>query len=129
MAIEKEKYDFRYENSINFSKVYVPTDGEHKYSSWRTNSVLSNFPDTIMHANEMNMNGSLPDKLQYEYLLNVIRPRKRFFKKNKIKKDDNFSIVQEYYKYNNERTREALKILSEEQINKIKEKLEKGGTK
>jgi hypothetical protein len=126
---EKEKYDFRYENSINFSKVYVPTDGEHKYSAWRTNSVLSNFPDTVMHANEMNMNASLPDRLQYEYLLNVIRPRKRFFKKNKVKKDDHFSIVQEYYKYNNERTREALKILTEEQINKIKEKLEKGGTK
>ena len=128
---EKEKYDFRYENSINFNKEYIEVDDsvDHKYASWRTNSVLSNFPDTVMYANELNCYPSLDNKLQYEYLFYSVRKKKRFFKKEKGKKDDNYELVRDYYKYNHERTKEALSILTEEQIKKIKEKTEKGGIK
>lgn len=126
-----QPYDWRYENSINHTKKYEEVEGpvEHKYSSWRTNGILSNYPDTIMYANEMNINHILDPKLQYDYLFYAVRSKKRFFKKKKTTKDSNFELVQDYYKYNNERTREALSILSKEQIKMIKQKLERGGIK
>lgn len=125
------QYDWRFENSINYSKKYEETEGviEHKYSPWRTNSILSNYVDTIMFVNQMNIYHSLDHKLQYDYLFHSIRPKKRFFKKKKAIVDPNFDLVKDYYKYNNERTREALSILTDEQIKMIKSRLEKGGIK
>ena len=122
-------YDWRYENSINFTKEYHETEGnvEHKYAPWRTNSSLSYFPDTILYANEMNMNAHLDNKLQYDYLFNSVRKKKRFFRRDKNQENDVFLLVQSHYKYNNERTREVLKILTDEQIVAIREKEEKGG--
>ena len=68
-----DNYDWRFENSIMSNKQYQDTDGviEHKYSCWRTNTVLSNFVDTIMQANEMNINPTLDERLQYDFLFAV----------------------------------------------------------
>jgi hypothetical protein len=121
-------YDWRFENSINFTKDYQdPENNEMKYSAWRTNSSLSLHPDTVLYANEMNMLHHLDDKLQYDYLFFSIRKKKRFFKREKKSEDVNFDLIRQHYKYNNERTREALTILTEGQIDIIKEKEEKGG--
>lgn len=125
----KPKYDWRYENSINKKNGHIDISKETVgYSAWRTNGILSNFIDTIMHSNQMNMNYDITDQMQYDYYYYAVRKNNRFFKKDK-KEDDNtdFALVQEFYKYNNERTREALRILSPEQINEIKRRLEKGG--
>ncbi|CAB4130957.1 clamp loader small subunit [uncultured Caudovirales phage] len=123
-------YDWRYENSINSTKEYQDPDGnEHKYSAWRTNSSLSYFPDTVLYANDMNMLHHLDDKPQYDYLFFSIRQKKRFFKRDKKQdKDSNFALVQDHYKYNNARAREALQILTETQLDIIRQKEEKGGT-
>ncbi len=129
------KYDWRYENSIQYTKVYHDPDGvvEHKYNPWRTNGSLSNFIDTVLHANEMNRNYHLDGKLQYDYLYHSVRKGKRFFKRAKASKtkDDEaaFSAVQAFYKYSNQRTREALTILTPDQIEIIVKKQEKGGAK
>jgi hypothetical protein len=124
-------YDWRFENSITFNKKYEDTEGiiDHKYSAWRTNGILSNYVDTIMYANEMNMNASLDNKLQYDFLFYSVKAKKRFFKKKKTENDTNLELIKEYYKYNNERAKEALSILSGEQIKQIKMILEKGGIK
>lgn len=124
-------YDFRYENSINYTKEYLETEGpvEHKYASWRTNTVLSNFADTIMQANAVNILPDLDDKLQYDFLFYSIKPKKRFFKKQKGSKNPNFEIVQDFYKYNGQRTKEALRVLTKEQLDKLKKQQEKGGLK
>ena len=124
----KAKYDWRYENSINQKKKYYKVEGilEFKYDPYRTNSMLSNFPDTVINANEMNINYHLDHQLQYDYLYYSVRAKNRFFKKDKHKKDDDFTLIQQFYKYNNERTKEALKVLSPEQIAEIR-KLKKGG--
>jgi len=125
-------YDWRYENSISFSKKYEETEVyaiEHKYVPWRTNNILSNYIDTILIVNEMNMNAHLDHKLQYDFLFYMVKPKKRFFKKKKTTETPNFQLVKEYYKYNDERTKEALSILNKEQIKMIKEKTEKGGVK
>lgn len=126
-----DNYDWRYENSIMSNKQYQETEGitEHNYSSWRTNTVLSNYIDTIMQANEMNINPTLDEKLQYDFLFYTVKSKKRFFKKAKQPKTDVFKLIQEYYKYNDERTKEVLKILTKEQIETIRKKQEKGGLK
>jgi hypothetical protein len=124
-----QKYDWRWENSINQNKKYLDFDGyqEFSYAPWRTNSTLSNYVDTIPFANEMNCNPHLDHKLQYDYLFYKVRKEKRYFKKEKVEKDPTFDLVKSYYKYNNVRTKEALRILTKEQIDIIKKKQEKGG--
>lgn len=122
-------YDWRFENSINLTKKYEETEGivEHKYNSWRTNSALSNYLDTIMLVNEMNIAPHLTDKMQYDFLFHSVKAKKRFFKKKKTSQDVNFEIVSDYYKYNENRTKEALSILTKKQIEMIKKKQDKGG--
>lgn len=119
-------YDWSFENSITRSKEYVSLDKE-KYISGRTNKVLSNYIDTTMNANLMNINYMLDDKLQYEFLLNSVTPRKRFFKRTKQKNVSDISLICEYYKYNRKVAEQAAKILTSDQIDIIRKQLEKGG--
>lgn len=121
-------YDWRYENSINFTKEYQdPDDNEYKYSAWRTNTSLSLHPDTILYVNDMNLLHHLDEKPQYDYLFFSIRKKKRFAKREKKEEDAVFDLIQQHYKYNNERTREVLRILTPDQIDIIRQKEEKGG--
>lgn len=122
----KGGYDWRWENSINSTKVRV-TDEEHKYVPWRTNSSLSNYPDTIMHANAMNLMHGLHWKAQYDYLFYSIRKRKRFFKKDATTEDQNFALIRHHYKYGVAKTRDALRVLTPEQIEIIRKRTEEGG--
>jgi hypothetical protein len=75
------------------------------------------------------MNPSLSKKLQYDFLINTVRVKKRFspwIRKEKIK---DIEAVKSYYGYSNEKAEQSLKILSEEQLNFIKQKLDIGGRK
>lgn len=134
----KPKYNWEYENSINSGKEPIDMDGEleFKYSQWRTNSSLSNHSDTIQAVNIMNMNHHLSNKLHYEFLYNVIRKKKRYGKK-KTEEDreqerllkeqtEKIHLIQQFYKYNVVRAREALSILTPEQIRTIMELQKKG---
>ena len=100
---------------------------EKNYQPYLVNKNYSNFQDTILYANEMNKYHNLDNKLQFDYLLNSIRPRKRFspWHKKTIHKD--FDYVKEYYGYNNKKTEQALNILTKKQIEEIKSQLNKGG--
>ena len=105
-------------------------DEEKDYKSFLVNRSLSYHMDCILYANQMNMNHGLSPKLQYQYFLNTIRPMKRKFQtwqKQAAIKD--LDCVKEYFGYSNEKAKEALRILTDEQIAFIKEKLEKGGVK
>ena len=115
--------------SILQTKKYV-LETEKDYVPFVVNRSLSYHIDCILHVNQMNMNHSLPQKLQYQYLLNTIRPLKRKFQpwqKQVVIKD--LDCVKEYFGYSDEKAKEALRILSDQQIAFIKEKLEKGGVK
>lgn len=122
-------YKWDYENSISHNKKYINPDdnGTPSYVPLRTISILSNSVDTILYANDMNINIQLDPKLQYDYLFYSVRSKKRFFKRDKKTNFDVFQLVQNYYKYNDKRTQEALNILTKEQINIIIKKQEKGG--
>jgi hypothetical protein len=115
-------------DSIQKSKKYV-LDTESDYSPFGVNRVLSYYKDSILYANMMNMKHDLDRSLQYQYLLNTIRPMKRQFqnmkKVDKVLKD--IECVKLYFGYSDEKAKEALRILTDEQIALIKEKTEKGG--
>ena len=120
-----------YLNAINHEKKnLMDTDDEmweKKYPAFIVNKCIAPFPDTIHLVNEMNLHNHLDKKLQFDFLLNSIRTRKRFTPWMKASKQKNLEYVKEYYGYNNEKARSALKVLSDEQIKAIKDSLEKGG--
>ncbi len=119
-------------NSINQTKKnLIEEDPELKkeYSPFIINKCLSGQIDTILFANEMNMNHHLDKDMQYSFYLNSLRKRKRFspwLRKDKI---TDLECVKRYYGYSNEKASQALKILTKEQINFIKKRLETGGSK
>lgn len=92
------------------------------------NQAFSMFQDTLLQANYMNLNYELDYKMQYDFLFYTIKPRSRFEEWLKEeKKSSDMLAVQEYYGYNTQKARQALSILKEEQLTKIKEELVKGG--
>lgn len=120
---------FDYLNSINTTKQDIMEDdmAEKAYNSFMVNRGLSYFNDTVLMANEMNLNPHLDKKLQYHFFINIVRKRKRFSKWVKPETESDIEAVKEYYGYSNEKARQALTLLSPEQIKIIKEKVSKGG--
>ena len=102
---------------------------EKKYPAFMVNKVLSGFSDTIMLTNEMNRNHFLDRDMQFQFLLNSIRSKKRFTPFLRASKIKDIECVKEYYGYSNEKAKTALDILTKEQLKLIKERLYKGGTK
>ena len=100
---------------------------EKKYPPFIVNKCLAPFPDSIHLVNEMNINCHLDHKLQFDFLLNSLRARKRYTPWLKAKKLKNLEYVKEFYGYNNEKAKAALDILNDEQISAIKTRLNKGG--
>ena len=117
-------------NSITYKKdIVMNNSNEGSYNPFITNRSLSQFIDCILLANEMNQRHHIDNKLQYDYLINRIRPRKRFKKWDKKQDNENIEIIKEYYRCNNDKARVALSLLSEQQLDIIKKKLNKGGVK
>ena len=102
---------------------------EKKYPAFMVNKVLSGFQDTVMLCNEMNRNHFLDRDMQFQFLLNSIRQRKRFTPFLRASKIKDIECVKEYYGYSNEKAKSALDILTNEQLKLIKARLYKGGTK
>ena len=100
---------------------------EKKYPPYIVNKCVAPFPDTILLVNEINQLHHLDKKLQFDFLINSLRPRKRYEPWMKAKKLENLEYVKEFYGYNNVKAKSALEILSDEQISAIKQKLNKGG--
>ena len=100
-----------------------------KYPTFIVNKILSGFSDTVMLANEVNRNHFLDKDMQFQFLLNSIRSKKRYSPFLRASKLKDIEYVKEYYGYNNEKAKTALDILTKDQLRIIKEKLFKGGTK
>jgi len=126
---------FDYVNSINQNKKNLMRDSENDtlsekgYNAFIINKALSYFPDTLLHANLMNQYHQLDNRPQYEFLLNSIRPKKRFAKWVKDAGDKDLEIVCAYYQCNRNIGRDYLSLLSSEQINIMEQQLETGGIK
>tara|TARA_B100001287_G_C22245683_1_gene328068 strand:+ start:87 stop:470 length:384 start_codon:yes stop_codon:yes gene_type:complete len=116
--------------SINQSKKNIldsDEDAIKKYPAFVVNRCLSSFTDTILFVNEMNKNSHLPNKLQYDFLLNSVKPRKRFSPWTKKDSIDYLELVKEYYGYNDDKALQALRILTKDQLDHIAKILNKGG--
>jgi len=122
---------FQFVNEITFGKkdVMVDPDMEKKYVPFMVNRSLSYFTDTVHMANEMNKYHHLDKKLQFQFLLNIVRKKKRFSKWVKPETDSNVDVIKEYYGYSNEKAIQILPLLSTDQLNIIKNKVNKGGRK
>jgi|TARA_B110000967_G_C18833399_1_gene535289 hypothetical protein len=120
-----------YLNAINHTKEKLmdteDEEWERKYPPFIVNKCLAPFPDTILLLNEINQYPSIDKKLQFDFLINSLRPRKRFTPWVKAKKLEDIEYVKEFYGYNNEKAKVALTILNDDQIATIKQKLNKGG--
>ena len=125
---------FDFLNEINYGKNNLMADDEDhqvekQYIPFIVNKGLSYSMDTVIHANEMNIRPNTPKKLQFDYLINTIRRNKRFPKWIKLEENEQLKLIMEYYGYNVHRAKEVLPLHAIDQINQIKEKLDKGGVK
>ena len=128
----KKLSPFDFLNSINSTKINLLNEDDENtkyYNSYIINRSLSYFPDTIFYANEMNRLHHLDDKLQYEFFLGIVRKKRRFSKWDKSKELNSLNEIKRYFGYSNEKAKQALSVLSDQQITIIKEKVNKGGRK
>ena len=116
-------------NAINYSKENIIQDDydEKKYPAYIVNKCLSAHADSLFYVNEMNRLHHLDNRLQNDFLLNSIGKRKRFAKWLRSSKVKNLDLIKQYYGYSNEKARQTLDILTAEDIEIIKTKLNKGG--
>ena len=118
---------FDYLNAINTTKKsLLDTEDEQvekKYYPFIINRSLSYFPDTILQVNNVNINSHLDKKMQFDYLLHSIRPRKRFGKWLKKKTSKNLDTVKKYYGYSTKKALDALELLTNEQVIEMRQRL------
>jgi hypothetical protein len=121
---------FDYVNEILQGKKQLIIDdaSEKSYVPFLTNRSLSYHLDCIMYANEMNRRHIVDSKMQNDFLLNTVRSKKRPFAKwAKVVQNDDLECIQKMYGLSKIKAREAIRLLSDEQIQKLKEQTDTGG--
>ena len=121
---------FDFANSITYTKQDIMNDlNEKEYAPFLVNRSLSYHQDCVLYSNEMNQRFDISHKLQYHYLLNSIRKRKRFAKWSKPELVDDLKIVMDYYEISREKAEEYLTILNNREIGILRKRLNKGGVR
>lgn len=111
---------FDFLNSVLSNKIDLMKNGRTDYNPWMVNRGVSMHVDTIFYAMLINMYPQLPNLLQYKYLLNIIKARKRYSGKWPVsKKSDELKVVQRAYGMNRKNALEALKILNDEELRQL----------
>lgn len=121
---------FDFLNSINQGKNNLLEEDPQNikdYSPFIINKGLSYFLDTVMFANEINIRSTLDKDMQYRFYLGSISKAKRFKKWEKKDVQENIDLIKQSYLVNDRKASEYLKILTEEQIEILKERQNKGG--
>lgn len=122
---------FDFINAIHYSKEKLIVDdwSEKQYESYLINRGLSFGHDTVIPANEMNSRPHLDKRLQFDFLINIVRPKKRFNKWIKVDKINDLEVVKEYYGYSTQKAKQILDLLPDNIIEELKIKITKGGKK
>ncbi len=121
---------FDFLNSINNTKLnLIDKDPEcvKNYNGFLVNRSLSYFPDTVFLSNEMNRLHHLDSKMQYDFLINIVRKKKRFSKWDKPDERADMECIKEYFGYSEQKAKQVIGLLTESQIKTIKNKVTKGG--
>ena len=115
-------------NSVNHNKKDIlDAENEKHYPAFMVNRGLSYFRDTVLLANEMNRNHHLDGRLQFDFLRNAIRARKRFSKWAKKAKMDNIDVIKEAYGYSTAKAEAVSDLFTQQDIDNLSQKLSKGG--
>tara|TARA_B000000565_G_C23775047_1_gene373751 strand:+ start:960 stop:1337 length:378 start_codon:yes stop_codon:yes gene_type:complete len=122
---------FEYLNAINYTKQDIMVDdiAEKGYNPFMVNRGLSYFNDTVLMANEMNQHAHLDNRLQFDFLINIVRKKKRFSKWAKAQTSSDVEVIKEYYGYSNEKARQISDLITSDQMEELKKKVYKGGRK
>ena len=120
---------FEYINAINNTKKDIMVDdiAESKYTPFMVNRSLSYFPDTVLYANEMNINHHLDHRLQFDFFINIVKKKKRFSKWSKPEEISDLNVVKEYYGYSNEKAKSVLSLFTDEHLTELRKRMNKGG--
>jgi len=120
---------FEYVKAINNTKKDIMVDdiAEKEYNAFMVNRSLSNFQDTVLYANLMNVNHHVDARLQFDFFINTIRKKNRFSKWLKPLNYENLDVIKEYYGYSDEKAKSVLSLLSNKQIEELKKRIYKGG--
>ena len=117
-------------NSINFNKENLIEEDPEAISSYPpyiVNRCLSGAVDSVLFANEMNLNAHLDKDMQYSFFLYTLRKRKRFSPWLKKEQVDDLDLVKKHYGYSNEKAKVAVSLLTKTQIEYIRNKHDMGG--
>ena len=121
-------FDFVKEILQGKKQLIVDDLTEKEYNPFIINRSLSYHKDCVLYANEMNRRHFLDKKLQNDFLLNTVRSQKRPFAKwIKIEKSDDLECIKQVYGFSDSKAREALRLLSKDQIQQLKEQTDTGG--
>ena len=120
---------FEFLKAINTTKEDVMVDdiAEKAYNAFIVNRSLSFFPDTVLFANEMNINHHVDSRLQFDFFINIIKKRKRFSKWTKAGEVENLQVIKEYYGYSDEKAKSVYNLFSNEKLLTLKNRIYKGG--
>lgn len=121
---------FDFLNTINKTKVNLideNPDNEQNYNAFVVNRSLSYFPDTVFMSNEMNRLHHVDSKMQYDFLINIVRTKKRFSKWDKPEQRADLDCIKEYFGYSESKAKQIIGLLTESQIKTIREKVSRGG--
>lgn len=116
-------------NSINQTKENLLSKDpklEKDYVPFVVNKCFSYFPETIFHANRMNMHSFLDKKMQYDYYMHSVSKKKRFSKWIKPEEDEKLELIKEVFGYSDKKAREVSDLLD---IKILKDLVQKGGQK
>jgi hypothetical protein len=120
-----------YLNAINYTKEpLLDTDDESVekgYTPFVVNRCLSYFIDTVLYANEMNRRPETDKKMQFDYLQRSIRKNKRYSKWLKQESVENLDIIKQYYGYSDTKAKEVMDILTTDDIEYMRNRLNIGG--
>lgn len=123
---------FDFINDMSFDKTDLIRQDEtvsSGYNPYIVNKAFSFLPETVMYANEMNRRSDISKEQQYDYYRYSLSKRKRYITWYKSEKIDKINIVMEYFGYSHQKAKDALLILSDSDIEDMKEFLDKGGVK
>jgi hypothetical protein len=123
---------FEYVNQIMQGKKNLIVDDltEKEYVPFLVNKSLSYQKDCILFANEMNRRHFLDNKLQFDFLINTIRSKKRSFVKwVKPEVNDDVNMIKKYFGYNDDKARQALRVLTSEDLEIVRDRMDVGGIK
>ncbi len=120
---------FEYINAINNTKKDIMVDdiAESKYTPFMVNRSLSYFPDTVLYANEMNIQHHIDNRLQFDFFINIVKKKKRFSKWSKPEEISDLNVVKEYYGYSNEKAKSVLSLFTDEHLTELRKRMNKGG--